>query len=284
MYRKQVRRRRAVLVVLVVACLVLISTHFSEGEDGPLHSVSDGVGSVLGPIEDGASRALKPIRDLVNWFDETFEARGENEELRTERDELQEELLATQAELEEGLEKGRIVKITDKPELASLQPLEARVIARSPTTWDQVLGLDKGTDDGIEVNDPVVAAGGLVGRVSSASGGSSRVTLLTDQDSSVTAVVLGGGPTGIVGASVGDPDNLIFELIEGDKEVNSGARLMTAGIADANLPSIYPAGIPIGEAKDSSGVEQELRRQVRIDPYADLADLTIVSVLTGGGS
>ena len=88
MYRKQVRRRRAVLVVLVVACLVLISTHFSEGEDGPLHSVSDGIGAVLGPVQDGASRALKPIQDLVNWVDETFDARGENEDLRAERNEL----------------------------------------------------------------------------------------------------------------------------------------------------------------------------------------------------
>ena len=284
MYRKQVRRRRAVLVVLVVACLVLISTHFSEGEDGPLHSVSDGIGAVLGPIEDGASRALKPIRDLVNWFDETFDARGENEALRAERDELQAELIETQTKLEEGLEKGRIAKVTGRPELAAFEPLEARVIGRSPSTWDQTLTLDKGSDDGIAVDDSVIAAGGLVGRVSSASGGTSRVTLLTDQESSVTAVVLDDGPTGIVGADVGNPDNLVFELIEGEKEVDSGARLITAGIADANLPSRFPAGIPIGEAKGSSGAQQELRRQVQIDPYADLADLGVVSVLTGGPS
>lgn len=284
MYRKQVRRRRAVLVVLVVACLVLISTHFSEGEDGPLHSVSDGIGTVLGPIEDGASRALKPIRDLVNWFDETFEARGENEALRAERDELQAELIETQTKLEEGLEKGRIVKISGRPELAAFEPLEARVIGRSPSTWDQTLTLDKGSDDGIAVDDSVIAAGGLVGRVNSASGSTSRVTLLTDQESSVTAIVLEGGPTGIVGADVGDLDSLTFDLIEGDKEVDSGARLVTAGISDPNLPSIFPAGIPIGEAKDSSGAEQELRRQVHIDPYADFADLGVVSVLTGGPS
>ena len=37
---------------------------------------------MLNPIEEGADRALKPARDLVNWFDETFEARGENDELR----------------------------------------------------------------------------------------------------------------------------------------------------------------------------------------------------------
>ena len=82
MYRKQVRRRRAVLVALVVACLMLISISIREAESGPLHSIQRGISSVLNPIGEGADRALKPARDLVNWFDETFEARGENEELR----------------------------------------------------------------------------------------------------------------------------------------------------------------------------------------------------------
>ena len=54
MYRKQVRRRRAILVVLVVACLMLISISISEAEDGPLHSVQRGVSSVLSPVGEGA--------------------------------------------------------------------------------------------------------------------------------------------------------------------------------------------------------------------------------------
>ena len=81
-YRKQVRRRRAVLVLLIVAALVLLSTQFSERDGGPLHSMQRAVASVFGPIEEGASRALKPARDLVNWFDETFKARGENADLQ----------------------------------------------------------------------------------------------------------------------------------------------------------------------------------------------------------
>ncbi len=76
MYRKQVRRRRAVLVLLVVACLMLISISISEADDGPLHSVQTGVSTVLSPVGEGASRALKPVRDLIDWFDETFEPRA----------------------------------------------------------------------------------------------------------------------------------------------------------------------------------------------------------------
>ncbi len=102
MYRKQVRRRRAILVVLVVACLMLISISISEAEDGPLHSVQTGVSSVLSPVGEGASRALKPVRDLVDWFDETWQARGENDELREQVASLRAELLADAGRRREG--------------------------------------------------------------------------------------------------------------------------------------------------------------------------------------
>src|ERR687898_438975 len=82
MYRKQVRRRRAVLVLLVIASLVLLSSHFSESSSGPLHAIQRGLATALGPIEEGADRALKPARDLFDWFGETFDDRGSSSGVR----------------------------------------------------------------------------------------------------------------------------------------------------------------------------------------------------------
>src|SRR5918994_20791 len=100
MYRKQVRRRRAVLVLLVIASLVLLSSHFSESSSGPLHSIQRGVATVLGPFEEGADRALKPARDSIDWFGDTFEARGENEDLQAEVEDLRDRV----AEAESGID------------------------------------------------------------------------------------------------------------------------------------------------------------------------------------
>src|SRR5919197_3882217 len=83
MYRKQVRRRRAVLVLLVGASLVLLTSTFGGG-GGPFITFQHGVATAVGPLEEGASRALKPARDLVNWFHETFNARGANDQLKAE--------------------------------------------------------------------------------------------------------------------------------------------------------------------------------------------------------
>ena len=69
---------------LIVTSLVLLSAHFSEAESGPLHAIQRATATVLSPLESVASEALKPARDLIDWFDETCEARGENEELQEE--------------------------------------------------------------------------------------------------------------------------------------------------------------------------------------------------------
>ncbi len=72
MYDKQVvRRRRAVLAVLVGLSIVLLTGYFGEGSGGFFHSIQSGAQTVLSPIEDGASRAFKPVRDLVSGLPKT---------------------------------------------------------------------------------------------------------------------------------------------------------------------------------------------------------------------
>src|SRR5947199_9059337 len=85
MYDKQVvRRRRAVLAVLVGLSIVLLTGYFGEGSGGFFHRLQSGAQTVLSPIEDGASRAFKPVRDLVGWFGDVFNAKDENKTLKKE--------------------------------------------------------------------------------------------------------------------------------------------------------------------------------------------------------
>src|SRR5437762_11901495 len=97
MYRKQVRRRRAILVLLIVAARVLLSTQFSESQGGPLHSMQRAVASVFGPLEEGASRALKQARDMVDRGGETSNARGENGSSKSEHAQPHTELVKQQS-------------------------------------------------------------------------------------------------------------------------------------------------------------------------------------------
>src|SRR5215212_1929397 len=90
--RSQVRRRRAVLVVLLVSSLVLLTAYFGESAGGALHAVQRGAGEVLAPLEEGASRAFKPFSDFAGWTGDVVDAKKQNKQLKREVENLRTQL------------------------------------------------------------------------------------------------------------------------------------------------------------------------------------------------
>src|SRR5688572_1150837 len=265
MYRKQVRRRRAVLLLLVAASLTLLSLYYREGNSGPLHSVQRVVAAVLGPLEEGADRALKPARDLVNWFDETFEARGENENLKEELAEARDQLAQAQTAAGQRQQLEKLAELTGGGLIPpGNEAVTARVIGRSPTVWYSTVTIDKGTSAGIRVDDAVVAPDGLAGRVTATTRGTAKVTLITDPESSVTARVQPGGSIGVVEPEVGDPRDLQLNFVQSGEEIEENQSVVTAGFASGTLDSLFPPGIPIGKVTDSSLEEQQAYQRVHM--------------------
>jgi rod shape-determining protein MreC len=281
-YRKQVRRRRAILVLLVVAALVLLSTQFSEREGGPLHSMQRAVASVFGPMEEGATRALKPARDLINWFDETFNARGENDDLRSELQQLRTQLAQAQSAEGENKQLRELLGLDRQGTLAGYTPVTARVIGRSPTVWYSTVIIDKGSSAGVKMNDPVVTGDGLAGRITDVTRGTAVVTLITDDRSAVSARVLPDGPEGVAEPEVGDPSDLLLDFIDRSQLIHRGQMLVTAGWSNGAVSSAFPPGIPIGKVSETAGGEQQAYQRVHVTPYADLRGLDFVQVATGG--
>jgi rod shape-determining protein MreC len=280
MYRKQVRRRRAVLALLIVGSFVLLTITYGQGSDG----LQRGVSTIFSPVQGVADRALKPARDLVNWFDKTFDARGENSRLKSELAKTREEAVAGQEALQENAQLRKLAKLDDSPPLAAsaYEPVTARVIARSPTVWRSNVSIDVGSGDGVHVDDPVISGDGLVGRIAAVEPGSSQVMLLTDHESAVSAKVLPAGVQGVVKPEVGDPEHLILDFIDSTKLVHGGQAVVTAGWRAQGYASLFPPGLPLGEVTRASIVDQEAKEQADVRPFADIANLDLVQVLTGG--
>ena len=280
MYRKQVRRRRAVLTLLIIGSFLLLTITYGQTSGG----LQRGVSTVFSPLETVADRALKPARDLVGWFDKTFEAQGENSRLKSELAKAREQSVAGQEALQENRQLRKLVELDRGAALAAsvYEPITGRVIARSPTVWQSTVTIDLGKDDGVRVDDPVISGDGLAGRVASSEGGSSQVTLITDHTSAVSAKVVPSGVQGVTRPDVGNPEELILDFIDSTKDIHRGQTVVTAGWRAEGLASLFPPGLPIGEVKSASIVEQEASQQVRLRPYADLANLDLVQVLTGG--
>jgi rod shape-determining protein MreC len=282
MYRKQVRRRRAVLVALIVLSLILLSSHFSESESGPLHSLQRGVATVLSPIGEGAERALKPARDLINWFDETFAARGENERLRDEVAQLRAQVAESQSAVGQNEQFQKMLQIDRTAGAGGFEKVTARVIGRSPTVWFQTVTIDAGSSSGVERNDTVINGDGLVGRIRAVTGGSAQVELITDPDNAVSAKVLPDGPSGIVAPVAGDPEDLELDFIDDQQEIAENDILVTAGWSNGVVSSAYPPEIPIGRVSATESGDLSTFQRIHVTPFADLRQLEYVQVLTGG--
>lgn len=287
MHDKTVRRRRAVLGLLVVVALILLTASFGSAGGG-LSGFQRGAAEMLAPIQEGASRALKPVRDLFGWVGETMEARGENEELRAQlrdarRDAAQFESAAAQAR-----DLRALLDFSESAGLEAWNPVSARVITRSPTLWSSAVNVNVGTEDGVHEGDAVIGAasegdgGALVGTIVAVTGNRAKVRLVTDQNSEVSSVVARTRSPGIVTtASAGNPRDLLMDFVPAEDKVEEGMRVVTAGTTtDERLPSLFPPGIPVGEITRIEDPGSETR-EIHLEPYADLRRLEFVRVLTG---
>jgi rod shape-determining protein MreC len=279
-YRKQVRRRRAVLTLLILGSFLLLTISYGRGSG----SIQDGVSTIFSPLESVANRALKPARDLVDWFDKTFEARGENSRLSEELEQARTEAVAGQEAIQENTQLRKMLELDRNPVVATsaFNPVTGRVIARSPTVWHSSVTIDVGSGEGVVLDDPVISGDGLVGEISAVQPNSSQVQLITDHASAVSAKVLPLGVQGVVRPSVGDPQDLVLDFINSSKRVAVGQTVVTSGWRAQGLASLFPPGIPVGEVTKASVLEQEASQQVHLRPFADLANLDLVQVLTGG--
>jgi rod shape-determining protein MreC len=282
--RKVVRRRRAALAVFVALSIAILTAYFGESGGGFFHTLQRGAQEAFAPVETGASRALKPVRDFFGWAGDTIEAKDQNADLRKEVQQLRADLAEAQTELRDVGQLEGLASLREENYFPrSTAPVTARVIARSSTVWYSSLKIDKGSDDGVRENQPVIAAGGLVGKITSVTGGAAEVRLITDGQSGVSAQVFPAGVTGVVRPEVGDPNDLLLEHVESGERVTENTLVITSGFTSSRTESLFPRGIPIGRVTKVDLDELETYQRVHLKPFADLRRIDLVQVLTRKG-
>jgi rod shape-determining protein MreC len=289
---KVVRRRRAVLGLLVFICLVLLTAYFGESQSSPLHSVQRGIVAVVSPIQDGASKVLSPVRNVSDWVSSTLRAKTQNGQLRRTNQQLSARITTLQQAEIDNRQLQREVKLDQNIGAADYRPVGASVIVRDPNIWYQQVVVNAGSSDGIKPGDPVLGDGALVGKVSEVTGSSAVVVLITDHTVSVAAeaqhVPTGNaapsGTTGVLSPAVGNPDELELQDLPHNTPVSEGDFVVTAGYQDPSNPSLpgslYPPGIPIGRVSSFSQNDLLNTGQVPVEPLASMRRFTAVQILT----
>ncbi|MDQ3823252.1 MAG: rod shape-determining protein MreC [Actinomycetota bacterium] len=260
--------------------LALITVSFRQSVDGPVAGAQNVGATAVYPFVVAADRVAAPFRDLYGWATGVLHAKSENARLREEVDALRQRYLEAESALQENVKLRQLLHYQDIAGYpADFRQVNARVIARPSSLFEQTILIAAGSRNGIDYHDPVVTEDGLVGEVTRVMDRASRVTLLTDPDSAVAAHVLSSGASGLIRRGPGDGRSLVLDQVTKEQVVNIDDIVLTAGTLGGRLRSIFPRGIQIGVVTSVGQTDTDLYKQVQVDPYVDFSDLHSVAVL-----
>jgi len=152
----------------------------------------------------------------------------------------------------------------------------AKIIGRDPSTWFNDAIINVGSYNDIKLNMPVVANGGLVGRITAVSPLTAQVTLITDEKFGAGAIVGEIGTSSALGVVKGlnTRELLQMDYVPGSVEVQVGQSVFTTG-----QDGIYPPGLKIGEIVEIQSGSATTPHRIYIKPSAQLYSIQEVAVL-----
>jgi rod shape-determining protein MreC len=269
-----------VAAVLVLCSLALITVYFRESEGGTLHSAQRIGLSVAMPFEVAGERIARPFRDAWGWTSDLVGAKQENEKLRKQIEALRQRVIQEQTAVSENDRLRDLLGFVDGPSFpAGFTGVSTRVVGRPPSAYNQDVLIAAGSSAGVRRNDPVVTQDGLVGLVTNVTSNGAKVTLLTDQSSAVSAIVLESGAAGLVRHGPSDSSALVLDRVGKDEFVEEGNLVITAGWRSGKLESLYPRGIPVGMVKSVGQQDVDLYKRIQVTPLVNFDALAEVIVL-----
>jgi rod shape-determining protein MreC len=241
--------------------------------DAPVvRDVREATSVVVEPVHAAADTVTRPFRNAWRGVTNYDELERENDRLRAQLAEVEAgQVRASDAETQ----LAELSEALDLSYVGDIPTVAARVTSGPLSNFSTALEIDRGADDGLATDMPVVTAAGLVGRISRVTSSSATVELLTTPDFHVGVRV---GPTGELGTAQGRGAGqalIVDTSIDPESEVADGTGVVTSGVDR----SLYPAGIPVGEVTSTSVGSGGLALDLTVKPLVDVDRLSFVSVL-----
>lgn len=229
------------------------------------------VGGVVAPMVGAVRGVIRPVTDvLLNA--------GQIDALAQENAALRQELARAETDLA-ALREGRIAveqaaALVESVGGSAGRTVTATVILRDPAPGRQRLVLNRGSEQGIRVGQPVLGAGAtLLGIVTEVDTSRARVRLITDRDSAVATILQSSRtPASLVGSG----DGLHLDFVPLDATVAPGDVVLTSA-----LGGLLPPGLLVGRVADVSATGQDLFQRITVDPLANLDRAEQVLVMVG---
>ena len=267
------RRRSIAFTVLIAVSLVLMA--FSANPT--VRELQSGVGFAFRPIQSVLDEVAGGVASIATAIAEIDRLRVDNAALRAENERLTNEQ-AVSAEVRR--ENEQLTALLQLQAGFEHQTVASAVISRETSEFRRSIGLDKGSNAGIEEGDVVVVDGGaLAGRVTDVGPDSAMVVLLTDGTSTVIGQLVSNAARGQVVGQLGGV--LVMEQIDSGDIVVQGDEVVTAGLElGGGVRSPYPKGLLIGQVVDVRRDANAVVQTAYLQPAANLDKLEFVLVIT----
>lgn len=231
-------KSKHLLVIMTLFCGSAIVATFASGiTTAPLR---DAAGMVIVPFENSINQIGLWLSDIQESFQDKQALIAENENLKTEIDNLttqNNKLLQDQTELERLKQLYKLdEEYSDYPKIA------ARIISKDPGNWYDNFTINRGSDDGIRVDNNVIAGKGLVGIVTAVGPHWATVRSIIDDSSNVSAMTVSTSDNCVVTGNLEliDEGKLSFQqLYDQEDKVTVGERLVTSNISEKYLEGLF---------------------------------------------
>lgn len=262
------------LLILTGVCISTMLLCFTFNiSGGPLHAAA---GYVFIPMQKGINQVGSWILEKAENLQSLNVVMAENEALKKQVDELTIELNTIKLERYE-LENLRELYELDQ-KYPSYEKVAANVIGKEAGNWFHTFTIDKGSNDGIEVNMNVMAGSGLVGIVSEVGPNYAKITSIISDTSKVSGMVVTTSDNLIVNGSLQKMnESMLIEfssLNDRDNEVEAGDPVVTSYVSYD-----YQQGILIGYINEISTDANNLTRSGTITPAVDFEHIEEVLVI-----
>src|SRR5919198_3042940 len=207
----------AALFLVSLALLVLRDTAFVRAGATSVTELLVPAERALGQVGSAAGGVWQAISEIENLRTDNDSLKARVDQLTLENIQLREQ--AFQAQL--------AMQLAEAARALKLQTQTAPVIARDPSGLLHTIVLGAGAKDGVLLDDVVISEQGVVGRVSEVGNNYSKVLLVTDSGSAVSALVQGSRAAGVVRGQFGDTLVMDWILQTGGGKV--GDVVITAG-------------------------------------------------------
>lgn len=263
-----------ILMIMTGVCIVAMLLSFTLNiSGGPLNAAA---GYVFIPMQRGINAVGSFITEKSDTLKQLSDVMAENEALKKQVDELTVKLNTVNLEQYELENLRELLELDQK--YPSYDKVAANVIGKSSNNWFSNFTIDKGSDDGIEVDMNVIAGSGLVGIVTDIGPNYAKVTAIIGDTSKVGGMVTTTSDNLIVSGSLQKMnENMVIEfsdLNDSDNEVHVGDPVVTSHISDK-----YQQGILIGYISTIQTDSNNLTKSGTITPAVDFEHIEEVLVI-----